>query len=545
MNGQKGHKWRPRLQAKLILGLVLMAVLLMAVLTPAIAGMYRQQMEAHYSELAFDQAAIAAKVIDGDRIAAYYETGEKDDYYDEIAQYLLLVKQNMGLTYFYVVVPEEEVMVYIWDVGEPGEEGVCDLGDSDAYYGGGQELMHAAFSVDAERNILVTNNEEYGYLASAYVPIFNSAGQPVALASVDISMDMIDAEIQSFVLLALLAICFVALLAICACYFYIRRTLVRPLKKLHQAALGLVDSQMGQLREFSVDVHTGDEVEDLADAFRSMTRELDEYIRDLARITSEKERIGAELHIATQIQADMLPRIFPPFPERSEFDIYASMTPAKEVGGDFYDFFLVDADHLAVVIADVSGKGVPAALFMVIAKTLIKNHTQTGAQPAQVFETVNNQLCANNEAGMFVTAFLGVLEISTGRFTYVNAGHNPPFWAKAGQPYEKLPLRHGFVLAGMENIRYRQQEVVFAPGDSLFLYTDGVTEALDKKGALYSEERLQAFLNGKVEKGRTLEQKLKLLYQDIQTCAAGAEQADDITMLLLQINETPKGERNG
>ena len=538
------HRWRIRLKPKLILGLVLMSVVLTTILTMAIAHMYRTRMEDYYSQVAFDQASIAAQIIDGDRISDYYTTGEKDAYYEEVREYLLMVKQIVGLKYFYVVVPEDEVMVYIWDAGEPGEEGVCDLGDSDAYYGGGDELMHAAFAADADQVILITNNEEYGYLASAYVAILDSSGQPAALASVDVSMDMIDEQIQDFVGLALLITCGVLLLVVVLYYFYIRRILTRPLGVLHQAAQGLVEHQMDDLGQFTLDIHTGDEIEDLADAFQYMTRELDEYIRNLAHVTSEKERIGAELHVATQIQADMLPRIFPPFPERGEFNIYATMTPAKEVGGDFYDFFLVDQDHLAVVIADVSGKGVPAALFMVIAKTLIKNHAQAGQEPAQVFETVNNQLCSNNEAGMFVTAFLGVLEISTGRFTYVNAGHNPPLAALGGQEYDWLPVRSGFVLAGMENIRYRQQEILFQPGDSLLLYTDGVTEALNPAQELYSDQRLKDFLNSGVLTGQPLEEQLRLLHGDIERFAGGAEQADDITMLL-QINETTGGRDHG
>ena len=221
------------------------------------------------------------------------------------------------------------------------------------------------------------------------------------------------------------------------------------------------------------------------------------------------------------------------------------MTPAREVGGDFYDFFLVDQDHLAVVIADVSGKGVPAALFMVIVKTLIKNHTQTGMAPDQVFETVNRQLCENNEAGMFVTAFLGVLEISTGRFTYVNAGHNPPLAALGGRPYDWLPSKRGFVLAGLEGVRYQQQEIVLCPGDSIFCYTDGVTEALDPADALYSEARLRAFFRGRDLEGRPLAEQLDLLRRDIAAFAAGAEQADDITMLLLRINKTTGRDEHG
>ena len=228
----------------------------------------------------------------------------------------------------------------------------------------------------------------------------------------------------------------------------------------------------------------------------------------------------------------MLPRIFPAFPERQEFEVYATMNPAKEVGGDFYDFFLVDDDHLAVVIADVSGKGVPAALFMVIAKTLIKNHAQNRETPGEVFTQTNAQLCEGNDAGLFVTAWMGVLEISTGTFTYVNAGHNPPLLKRAGGQFAWLKSRPGFVLAGMEGIRYRENTLELMPGDTLYLYTDGVTEATSSAQELYGEERLQAALNEASE--LPVSQLLPRIKNCIDTFVGDAEQFDDITMLGLQ-----------
>ncbi len=248
--------------------------------------------------------------------------------------------------------------------------------------------------------------------------------------------------------------------------------------------------------------------------------------------SAARQRIETELNVATQIQADMLPRIFPAFPERREFDIYASMTPAKEVGGDFYDFFLVDEDHLAMVIADVSGKGVPAALFMVIAKTLLKNAVQMGSSPRQALEKVNNQLCENNEAEMFVTVWLGVYEISTGHLTAANAGHEYPAIRRAGGRFELFKEPHGFVLAGMENARYREYELEIGVGDTLFLYTDGVTEATDGANALYGTDRMLAALNRNCQLDP--ERLLHEVKADLDGFVGAAPQFDDITMLSLQ-----------
>jgi sigma-B regulation protein RsbU (phosphoserine phosphatase) len=307
------------------------------------------------------------------------------------------------------------------------------------------------------------------------------------------------------------------------------RKLTKPLITLRKD-VGIISG--GNLSHRAA-VVTEDEIGDLAAAFNDMSGSLQTYIANLTAITAEKERIGAELNVATKIQASMLPCIFPAFPDRPEFDIYASMLPAKEVGGDFYDFFLIDNDKLGVVMADVSGKGVPAALFMVIAKTLIKNNAQYGKSPKEVFETVNDMLCENNEAGMFVTAFMGFLDIPTGKFTYVNAGHNPPLIKRGGGDFEWLPTKACFVLAGMEGMKYKQEEITLNPGDTLYMYTDGVTEAVNRSEELFSESKLLEVANE--HKSEPIDKFLKIIKAEIDTFADGAEQADDITMLIFKL----------
>lgn len=274
-----------------------------------------------------------------------------------------------------------------------------------------------------------------------------------------------------------------------------------------------------------------DEIGELANAFNNMSASLQEYIKNLSSVMAEKERIGAELNVATQIQADMLPSIFPAFPEREEFDIYATMQPAKEVGGDFYDFFLIDDDHLAVVIADVSGKGVPAALFMVIAKTLLKNRAQMGDSPAKVLEVVNNQLCENNKAEMFVTVWFGVMQISTGKIVAANAGHEKPIIRKADGEFEIFKDKHGFVMGGMEGMKYKEYELEIEKGGCLFIYTDGVPEATSSDSELFGMERLVQVLNK--EKDAPLPDILKSVKGSIDKFVKDAPQFDDITMLAL------------
>lgn len=257
-------------------------------------------------------------------------------------------------------------------------------------------------------------------------------------------------------------------------------------------------------------------------------RLLERQIRD----SQERQRISTELDVATRIQADMLPCIFPAFPERPEFDVFASMNPAKEVGGDFYDFFMVDETHLAIVIADVSGKGVPAALFMVIGKTLINDHTKPDTDLGQVFTEVNDLLCKSNNEGLFITAFEGVLNLVTGEFRFVNAGHEMPFLARSGHAYEPYKLRAGFVLAGMEGMEYRSGSIQLSPGDKIFQYTDGVTEATNASHELYGMKRLSEILARNTDKPPA--ELLPLIKADIDAFVGEAPQFDDITMLCVE-----------
>jgi len=326
-----------------------------------------------------------------------------------------------------------------------------------------------------------------------------------------------------------LLIAVVSLVMLFFAYLLISSLVNKPLKRLTE---GVQRLGRGDLKA-NIDIRTRDEMGLLARTFNSMTAQLRESIETNVRVSAEKERIEAELNVAQRIQIAMLPCIFPPFPDRKEFELFANMEAAREVGGDFYDFYLVDDDHLAVTIADVSGKGVPAALFMVIAKTLLKNSVQSGLCVSEVFNTVNNMLCEHNEANMFVTAFLGVYEISTGIFKYVNAGHNPPLVCRKGGSFERLEVRPGFVLAGMSGLKYKESEILFNGGDMLYMYTDGVTEAINSETLLFGEEELIMAVN--MYKKLEVKDFISAIRQTVNSFAAEVEQADDITMLVLKI----------
>lgn len=258
------------------------------------------------------------------------------------------------------------------------------------------------------------------------------------------------------------------------------------------------------------------------------------------KLVTEQERIKSELSIATKIQADCLENDFTAFNRLTAVNLTAHMKPAKEVGGDFYDVFMIDQDHLCFLIADVSGKGVPAALFMTMAKTHIKNFATVGLPLAEVAVRANNQLCYKNESGMFVTAFICVLDVRSGEVQFVNAGHNCPFVQKQDGAFEMFRAKANLVFGLMEDVPYREQTLTLNPGDSIYLYTDGVTEALNPEQELFGDDRLYEILNRHRAQAGEPETFVQAIYREVQAFADGEPQADDITMLYVTRKESER-----
>ncbi len=433
---------------------------------------------------------------------------------------------NAESVYILFVDPVDAKTVYMAD----GSEEPCNPGDFDPVYENNISVL-----TDPEYGFpaYITNTPEYGWLISHGSPIHDDKGNVFAYSFADISMNAIKQKEGAFGILLLVVTVLIAVL-ICALYIImIKRVILNPINSLSKAAMSYTNADeknvFGQL-----EIHTGDEIENLSDAMKQMEKDIEEYIENITSITAEKERIGAELNVATQIQADMLPRIFPSFPEKTEFDLYASMDPAKEVGGDFYDFFLIDDTHLGLVVADVSGKGVPAALFMVIAKTLIKNRALIGGTPSEILSYANEQLCEGNDAELFVTVWFAILDLTTGKGIAANAGHEHPILKRAGGDYEMIIYKHSPALATMEGLRFKEHEFELHHGDMLLSYTDGVTEATNKNNELFGNDRLLDALNR--DKNADVYQVINNVRASIDEFVAEAPQFDDITMLCLRFN---------
>lgn len=352
--------------------------------------------------------------------------------------------------------------------------------------------------------------------------IYSDEGDYCIIASITKKEALYSRIITMYVIIFIEIIVFTSLFIFI--FLMIKKVVVKNIEKINNSLAKITDGDLDE----TVNVRSNEEFAVLSDDINSTVDTLKRYIKEA------DERIDKELEFARQIQHSALPSVFPPYPNRTDFDIYAQMHTAKEVGGDFYDFYLLGEDKLAFLIADVSGKGIPAAMFMMTAKTLIKSLVESGIDASEAFTRANNKLCENNEAGMFVTAWLGILDLNTGLLKYVNAGHNPPLIKRNGTYFEYICSKPNFILAGMENIKYKANEIQLSPGDEVFLYTDGVTEANNISYELFSEDRLLESLNEK--KSLTVKQLCNKVKNDVDRFVGNALQSDDITMLAVKLN---------
>ena len=566
---------RRSLKVKFIVIMLLFAMLLSVGTVFVSYRTYTTSFNRHYEQLATNITQTAASVLPAedaktlrDEVKKTYrafceEYGKTPDYADfseeekeayesrfayiysmpeftSVLELLQKIREDNDVVSLYLGYTDVDTMrdLYVADASAEGE--ACAVGTIDDVE---EEHVQKVLNGDYTFPAYVTNYEEYGWLCSASAPVADENGEVICMVLVDISMNKIVADRQTFLTQIALIIAVIALLMLVVTVLIMDRTIVRPITRLSAAANSYIENKKDEeTTDESVFeplmIHTGDEIENLYGSLKQMESDISTYIREVTSITAEKERIGAELDVATHIQMSMLPCIFPAFPERKEFDIYATMNPAKEVGGDFYDFFMVDERHLAIVMADVSGKGVPAALFMVIGKTLIKDHTQPDADLGEIFTDVNRMLCESNSEGLFITAFEGVLDLMTGEFKFVNAGHEMPFLLRADGSVEAYRIQAGFVLAGIEEMTYKSGVMTLNPGDKIFQYTDGVTEATDAENQMYGMGRLADVLTRAREKKP--EEIIANVRDDIDAFVKDAPQFDDITMLCLAYKERMK-----
>ena len=377
--------------------------------------------------------------------------------------------------------------------------------------------------------------EPYGFRCMAGTVIGTVEGYPVYVFF-DTDMEKAVSLVYRFLWIYIALLAAINLAALIVFLRRIKRNTVDPINQLAEAARAYTRDRDDEHRDephFSkLDIRTGDEIESLSQTMKEMEADLGEYVQNLTKVTAEKERIGTELNLATKIQSAMLPNVFPAFPERSEIDLYASMDPARAVGGDFYDFYFIDEDHLCLTIADVSGKGIPAALFMMITKVILQSCAMLGYGPAEILNKTNEAICSKNPEDMFVTVWIGILELSTGRLTAANAGHEYPAIRQPDGGFTLYKDPHGLVVGGMDGTKYKNYELQMGPGSKLFVYTDGVPEATDAENKLFGTDRMLEALNRQPD--ASPEQILKNVREAVDGFVRDAEQFDDLTMLCVE-----------
>lgn len=546
------------LKTKVMIGCVIFTALLTIAIGFCGYYQYNQDISQKYRDYAgtiVNLAEVSFKENNMPQIIREKVMGES---YDRVRHDLNAIKEHADVAYIFAIYFEDlkdpQSMCYVINGARKAE--LAGQREEDIYSYMGEPCGKDDFDVDMRLAYLESMasgdtdlqyyenvTSEYGHMLTCYKVLYDTDGEAVAVISVDENVDDIQANMRSYmirmIVIALGFMVFFALLLI----GYVGRFVTGPVIRIAQSANGFV-----RLLEQNVEpeeivyedpkVRSQDEIGTLSADVREMAQSVKDYMQNLSQITKEKERIGAELDLATKIQADMLPNIFPAFPERDDFDIYASMTPAKEVGGDFYDFFLIDDDHLAIVMADVSGKGVPAALFMMMSKILINNVTMMAgpeASPAEVLTSVNDIICQNNEEEMFVTVWLGIMTISSGQVVAANAGHEYPILKKADGRFELFKDKHGFVIGGMEGMKYKEYEFTVEKGGALFLYTDGVAEATNGNQELFGIERTLDALNQNEETGQDdPKDMLCCVEKAVDAFVGEAPQFDDLTMLAVK-----------
>ena len=500
---------------------------------------FTESLTNEYNDSAFRTAETAVTLVNGDKIEEYLQTnGDSDEYRDRLNRMdILCDKQNVTMIYAIAVDTSDYgrfVNIYNsvdknssytrWEIGYQRDT------TNEEY----AQIYRDIYENGLERGVVLRTGNLRGKEPhiTSLVPVKDSNGDVRAILCVQRPMDeLVTGRLKYLKSVGLTAI----LLGIAACfstYGFLKHEFVKPVKKIIGEAARFTEENTAPEQNVLHNISSITEIQALGYSVAKMETDTLQYMQNLMHVTAERERIDTELSLATRIQANMLPNIFPAFPDRTEFDIHASMTPAKEVGGDFYDFFLIDDDHLGLVMADVSGKGVPAALFMMMAKILLSNYAMMGGTPHEVLERLNGTFCKNNDDSMFVTVWFGIYTISTGKVIAANAGHEYPIIKHGENGFEIMKDRHGFVIGGMCGLKYRDYEFELASGDTLFLYTDGVPEATDADGKMFGTERLLETLSAAAN--GTAKELLEAVSTDVEAFVGTAPQFDDLTMLAIK-----------
>lgn len=528
----------PVLTKKIVLNVIISGFVLCSLVFTAGYVAFSRQFRSQYDSSIRSIAEAACQCLDPDSFDEYLLTSSHGPEYDAINKILQDFVDKFDLNMIYVSSVKGENYTDITYIYNPVKKdshfksfplGYFEVYEEADYNSSAKNVYEKGESV--VRHTIKTRS---GSHITAMIPVYNSAEKIVAVLGAQMNIQEFVRARQAYTNAVIIVELIFALIFIVFFSGFFNLNFIKPLVIITRET-GHFASYGGEPSPALMQIKKKDELGILAHCVHQMECDVKRNIQELTSVTSEKERMSTELNIATKIQAGMLPKGYPAFPDRTDFDLFASMESAKEVGGDLYDYLLIDEDHLMIVVGDVSGKGVPAALIMAIAKTLLNSHAEQGLSPAEIFEAINSQLCRSNEMEMFVTCWLGILTLSTGELCFVNAGHPAPVIVHNGE-IAFLKTKPNLVLAGMDGIHYAEHSIKLEKGDGILIYTDGVTEAMNSKNELFGEERLLESVKTCDIKKMKAPDFIKKVRGDIDAFVAGAEQFDDITMLALRLS---------
>ena len=523
-----------------VIGAIILLLVICGLLVSSIGmASFATAFKNEYATSTYHMADTATALINGDHLEDYLDGLESEEY-EKTRSNLDIYCKKMSVSLIYVILVDRSdygrfVSVFNsvdnsvdnssyvpWELGHKRDT------TNDEY----RERYRALYEKESCFETIYRTHPTDGQHPhiTTLVPVTKSSGEVAAILCMQRPMSELEEASRPFVQKIAFSTILLSIIAVAFAAVFFKRQVVEPVKIASDEAIRFARENtkgkpIGKISKY-------EEIARLATSIDTMETDMVNYMEHLTTLTADKQRIRTELSLATQIQATMMPHIYPAFPDRTEFDIYALMHPAKEVGGDFYDFFLIDEDHLCMVMADVSGKGIPAALFMMASKIILQSCAMLGQSAAEILTKTNEAICSNNQAGMFITVWLGILEISSGKLTAANAGHEYPVIKRADGAFEVMKDKHGLVIGALEGVRYREYELQFEPGMKLFLYTDGVPEASDAENRMFGLPRMLSALNADKDAGP--EKLLNHVLDAMGDFVKDAEQFDDTTMLCLE-----------
>ena len=537
---EKYDKLRSNMSFNVTAGIVLLLAVFSIIVSAIGILSFTESFKKEHSTTTYHMADTAAMLVNGDHIDEYLR-GEEMEEYARTKRILDTYCRYMNVSLVYVIDVDRSDYNHFVSVFNAVDNAVDDTAYEEWEIGHERETTNEEYRRKYEE--LYEKKVLYGTIyrlntgkglhphITTIVPVLDSTDEVAALLCVQRPINELAAVVRVFVIRTGIFALLLAFFASQLAAYFSRKWIISPIRKISGEATRFAKEntkgeELGDVSRFS-------EIYNLSRAIDKMETDMENYVQNLTAVTAERERIGTELSFGRKIQHDALPHTYPAFPGRTEFDIYASMTPAKEVGGDFYNFDLIDEDHLAMWIGDVSDKGVPAALFMMAINIVIENRVIMGGSPAEIMAYVNNNVCAHSKTDMFVTIWLGILEISTGRIICCNAGHEDPAVYKKGGAFEIVKKKHNTAVGAMPDLPYNDEEIFLEKGDKLFIYTDGVPEATNSFNELFTVGRMVDALNEYCE--GTPQEILEGMHKSVNEFVGDRTQFDDLTMLCVEL----------